>query len=78
MKPYVNGDCIKSKILCSTVDLGYAAGMVIPAVADCTLKPDDNSFKAGCLGDLQIVNLSQISLGAPHVFTKANINNFDF
>ncbi len=26
MKPYINGDCIKSTILWSTVDLGYAAG----------------------------------------------------
>jgi rhamnose transport system substrate-binding protein/rhamnose transport system permease protein len=47
-------------------------------VADGTLKPGDTTFKAGRLGDLQIVNQSQILLGAPKVFTKADINNFDF
>ena len=78
MKPYVNGDCIKSTILWSTVDLGYAAGLAMRAVADGTLKPGDTSFKAGRLGDLQIVNQSQILLGAPKVFTKADINDFDF
>ena len=78
MKPYINSDCIQSTILWSTVDLGYAAVQVARAVADGTLKPGDTSFKAGRLGDLQIVNQSQVLLGAPHVFTKADINDFDF
>ncbi|WP_062228738.1 autoinducer 2 ABC transporter substrate-binding protein [Aureimonas frigidaquae] len=78
MKPYVNNDCIKSTILWSTVDLGYAAGLVMRAVADGTLKPGDTTFKAGRLGELQVVNQSQILLGAPKVFTKADINDFDF
>ncbi|RIY03311.1 autoinducer 2 ABC transporter substrate-binding protein [Aureimonas flava] len=78
MKPYVNNDCVKSTILWSTVDLGYAAGMAMRAVADGTLKPGDTTFKAGRLGDLQIVNQSQILLGAPKVFTKVDINDFDF
>jgi rhamnose transport system substrate-binding protein len=34
--------------------------------------------KAGKLGDLQVVNGSEILLGPPFVFTKDNINNFDF
>ncbi|GGD98889.1 autoinducer 2 ABC transporter substrate-binding protein [Aureimonas endophytica] len=78
MKPYINNDCIKSTVLWSTVDLGYAAGLAMRAVADGTLKPGDTTFKAGRLGDLQIVNQSQILLGAPKVFTKTDINNFDF
>ncbi len=48
------------------------------AVADGTLTPGATSFKAGRLGDLQVINQSQILLGAPKVFTKADINNFDF
>lgn len=78
MKPYINSDCIQSTILWSTVDLGYAAGLVMRAVADGKLNPGDTSFTAGRLGDLQIVNQSQVLLGAPHVFTKADINDFDF
>lgn len=78
MKPYVNNDCIKTTILWSTVDLGYAAGLVMRAVADGTLKPGAAEFEAGRLGKLQIVNRSQVLLGAPKVFTKADINDFDF
>ncbi len=78
MKPYVNNDCVQTTILWSTVDLGYAAVQAMRAVADGTLKPGDTSFNAGRLGELQVVNQSQILLGAPKVFTKADINDFDF
>jgi hypothetical protein len=42
------------------------------------LKPGDKTFKAGRLGELQIVNGSQILLGKPTIFTKDNIEKFDF
>ena len=45
---------------------------------DGTLEPGATSFTAGRLGELQVVNQSQVLLGAPHVFTKADINDFDF
>ena len=48
------------------------------AVADGTLVPGATSVKAGKLGDLQIINGSEILLGAPYVFTKDNIGQFDF
>jgi ABC-type sugar transport system substrate-binding protein len=78
MKPYVNKDCVKSVVLWNPVDLGYAATYVLRAVADGTLKPGATSVKAGKLGDLQVVNGSEILLGPPYVFTKSNINGFDF
>ena len=78
MKPYVAKDCVKSVVLWNPVDLGYAAMYVLRAAADGTLKPGDTSVKAGKLGDLQVVNGSEILLGPPFVFTKDNINNFDF
>jgi rhamnose transport system substrate-binding protein len=34
--------------------------------------------KAGKLGELQVINGSEILLGAPYVFNKDNINEFDF
>jgi rhamnose transport system substrate-binding protein len=34
--------------------------------------------KAGKLGELRVINGSEILLGAPYVFTKDNINGFDF
>src|SRR6202030_170563 len=45
MKPYVNTDCVKSVVLWNPIDLGYAAGYVVRAAADGTLKPGDTSVK---------------------------------
>ena len=78
MKPYVAKDCVKSVVLWNPVDLGYAATYVLRAVTDGTLKPGDTTVKAGKLGDLQVINGSEILLGAPFVFTKDNIDKFDF
>lgn len=78
MKPYVAKDCVKSVVLWNPVDLGYAAMYVMRAVADATLKPGDSSVKAGKLGELKIINGSEILLGSPFVFTKDNIEKFDF
>src|SRR5499427_2807336 len=78
MKPYVAKDCVKSVVLWNPVDLGYAAAEVMRAVADGTLKPGATSVKAGKLGELQIINGSEVLLGPPTTFTKENINNFDF
>jgi ABC-type sugar transport system substrate-binding protein len=78
MKPYVNKGCVKSVVLWNPVDLGYAATYVLRAVADGTLKPGATSVKAGKLGALQVVNGSEILLGPPFVFSKDNINGFDF
>jgi rhamnose transport system substrate-binding protein len=78
MKPYVAKDCVKSVVLWNPVDLGYAAMYVLRAVSDGTLKPGAKEVKAGKLGELKVVNGSEILLGPPFVFTKSNINDFDF
>jgi len=78
MKPFVATDCVKNVVLWNPIDLGYAAVYVMRAVVDGTLKPGDTTVAAGRLGDLQIVNGSEVLLGAPFIYTKDNINNFDF
>jgi len=78
MKPYVHKGCVKSVVLWNPVDLGYAAMYVLRSVTDGTLKPGAKSVKAGKLGELRVVNGSEILLGPPFVFNKSNINNFDF
>ncbi len=78
MKPYVAKDCVKSVVLWNPVDLGYAAAYVLRAVADGTFKPGDTSVKAGKLGDLKVVNGSEVLLGPAFTFTKDNIKDFDF
>ena len=78
MKPYVNSGCVESVVLWNPVDLGYAAAYVLRAVADGDLKPGATSVNAGKLGELQVINGSEILLGAPYTFNKGNINDFDF
>ena len=78
MKPYVQSDCVKSVVLWNPVDLGYAATYVLRAAADGKLKPSATEVEAGKLGKLQIVNGSEVLLGAPFVYSKANIDQFDF
>src|SRR5689334_11727217 len=74
MKPYVSSGCVKSVVLWNPVDLGYAALYAMRAVADGKLKPGDKELDAGRLGKLQVVNGSEILLGAPFVYSKENID----
>jgi ABC-type sugar transport system substrate-binding protein len=78
MKPYVNSGCVKSVVLWNPVDLGYAATYVARAVADGKFKAGATEVEAGKLGKLKVINGSEILLGAPFVFSKDNIKDFDF
>jgi ABC-type sugar transport system substrate-binding protein len=78
MKPYVEKDCVKSVVLWNPVDLGYAATYAMRAVADGKLQPGATELEAGKLGKLSVVNGSEILLGPPFVYSKANIDQFDF
>src|ERR671917_368898 len=78
MKPYVEADCVKSVVLWNPVDLGYAALYALRAAVDGTLTAESKELEAGKLGKLQIVNGSEILLGAPFIYNKDNINDFDF
>jgi len=59
------------------VDLGYAATYVLRAVADGTLKPA-HLGQGWQTGRPPSHHGSEILLGPPFVFTKSNINGFDF
>ncbi|MBL8134400.1 MAG: substrate-binding domain-containing protein [Anaerolineae bacterium] len=81
MKPYVTGDfagCVKSVVLWNPIDLGYAAVYVLRAVVDGEFAPGDTSVMAGRLGELQVVNGSEVLLGPPFIYTAENIDGFDF
>ena len=78
MKPYVKSGCVNSVVLWNPVDLGYAAVHVMRAVVDGKFKPGDSEVEAGKLGKLQVVNGSEVLLGAPFIYNKDNIDDFDF
>jgi rhamnose transport system substrate-binding protein len=78
MKPFVESGCVNNVVLWNPVDLGYASVYITRAIVDGDFAPGDASVSAGKLGDLVVVNGSEVLLGAPFVFTPENINDFDF
>lgn len=76
-KAYVHDGVTQAVILWNTMDLGYLTVYAADALARGNLKPGDTSFKAGSLGTFDIKG-DNILLGKPFVFTKDNIDQFDF
>lgn len=75
---YLNSGCAQKAVLWSTKDLGYAAAQVLNAVVRGELTKEAKSVKAGRLGELKVLNGSQVLLGDPLVFTKDNVGDYDF
>ncbi len=76
-KPYVHAGIISSIVLWNTGDLGYLTVTAAHALASGRLTHGATSIDAGRLGSIAI-DKDQILLGKPFVFTKENIDNFDF
>jgi ribose/xylose/arabinose/galactoside ABC-type transport system permease subunit/ABC-type sugar transport system substrate-binding protein len=76
-KPYVHAGIIGSIVLWNTGDLGYLTVTAAHALASGRLAQGATSIDAGRLGSIAIAK-DQILLGKPFVFTKANIDRFDF
>ncbi len=77
MKPYVHDGTVKSVILWNTVDLGYLTIQAANALVKGELKPGATSLRAGRLGEKKIED-DKILLGDILVFTRDNIDRFDF
>jgi rhamnose transport system permease protein len=73
-KPYVHAGIIRSVVLWNTYDLGYLTIYASHALAGGTLK---DGFTAGRLGPREIRG-DHVMLGEPFVFTRQNIDRFDF
>lgn len=77
MQPYVKGGEVKTVVLWNTLDLGYLTVYAAAAIRSGKLKPGATEFTAGRLGKKQISG-DQILLGDVLLFTKDNIDQFDF
>jgi ABC-type sugar transport system substrate-binding protein len=77
MREYVKDGTVKSVVLWNTRDLGYLTIEVADALAKGTLKPGATSIQAGRLGERKIVG-DNVLLGQILIFTKDNIDKFDF
>jgi rhamnose ABC transporter rhamnose-binding protein len=77
MKEFVKDGTVKSVVLWNTKELGYLTVFVAEALANGKLKTGDKVFKAGKLGERKIEG-DNILLGQILIFTKENIDQFDF
>jgi len=76
-KTYVHDGVVQAVVLWNTHDLGYLTVYAAQAMAKGTLKRGDTGLSAGRLGKVEVRG-SDVILGAPFVFTRQNIDNFDF
>jgi rhamnose transport system substrate-binding protein len=76
-KRYVHEGITDCVILWNTFDLGYLTVLTADALKKGTLRPGDRRLQAGRLGPIEIQG-DNVLLGKPFVFTKENIDQFDF
>jgi rhamnose transport system substrate-binding protein len=76
-KPYVHDGVIESVVLWNTLDLGYLTVYAANELGAGKLQRGAVDLKAGRLGALD-VRETDVLLGKPFIFNKANIDRFDF
>jgi ABC-type sugar transport system substrate-binding protein len=76
-KLYVHAGITEAVILWNTMDLGYLTVLTSKQLVDGTLKPGAKQMDGGRIGKVTIEG-SDVLLGSPFVFTKDNIDKFDF
>ena len=76
-KPYVHEGVVQTVMLWNTADLGYLTVYTGALMAGNKLAPGATSIEAGRLGTIAIRG-SEVILGPPLLFTKENIDKFDF
>jgi ABC-type sugar transport system substrate-binding protein len=74
---YVKEGVTDAVILWNTGNLGYLTTYAAAKVLSGELKPGAKVFKAGKLGEMRIEG-DNILLGEPFIFTRDNIDQFDF
>jgi rhamnose transport system substrate-binding protein len=76
-RPYIKSGVIESIVLWNTMDLGALAVRTAEALVTGELKPGATKLDAGKLGTFDVVG-DEVRLGAPFVFNKTNIDDFNF
>jgi rhamnose transport system permease protein len=76
-KPYVHAGITDCVILWNTMDLGYLTVWAARNLCAGTLRPGVTEMSAGRLGRVAVAQ-DQVLLGQPLVFTRENIDQYDF
>jgi rhamnose transport system substrate-binding protein len=77
MKPYIESRAVEEFVLWNPVDLGYLAVHVANAQIEGNM-PKSGTFEAGRLGKVKLLAEDEVLLGPPLVFSKENIDEYDF
>jgi rhamnose transport system substrate-binding protein len=78
IKPYLKDGSLKEAALWNPIDIGYGAIYITKALLDGTLDPASGVVEAGRLGKLKFISKDTVLLGDPYIFTKDNVDKFDF
>ena len=76
-KPYVKDGIAESVVLWNTANLGYLVVNASQQLVSGKLKRGVTSMDAGRLGKIEVAG-DQVLLGKPLIFTKANIDQYNF
>ena len=76
-KKYVHDGVVQAVVLWNTRDLGYLTVYTSMLLAQNKMQAGAESLQAGRLGRIEIRG-SEVILGQPVIFNKANIDQFDF
>jgi ABC-type sugar transport system substrate-binding protein len=76
-KPYVHAGVVPSVVLWDTHNLGYLVVEASEQAVEGKLRPGVSSIDAGKLGRIRVEG-DQVILGNPLVFTKDNIDQYNF
>jgi rhamnose transport system substrate-binding protein len=79
MRSFIKNGTVKAFALWSPYDEGYLAAQIAAQTAKGTLKPAPGvKFTAGKLGEREFRTNNVVITGPPVVFTKENIDQFNF
>lgn len=78
IRPYLKDGSLEEAALWNPVDIGYAAMYIVNAQLKGTLSPQSGYVAAGRLGKLRFIANDIVLLGEPLIFTKDNVDQFEF
>jgi rhamnose transport system permease protein len=76
-KKYIHDGVVQEIVLWNTKNLGYLTVNTAAQLAQGKLRNGVTSFEAGRLGKIEVRG-SEVILGAPMIFDKTNVDQFDF
>lgn len=78
IRPYLKSGTVSAAVLWDPVNLGYGAIYISKAQIDGKLDPKAGEVDTGRLGKMKFIADDVVLLGPPTVFTKENVDDYNF